>query len=746
MRIMGRLTDTGTRIFSAMPRFTFLILLALLPNLYAEIDYEAARKERRLAAVRTSERITVDGQLDEPAWNQAPVASEFIQNEPSEDQPASEDTEVRVLYDQQNLYFGIYVRDSQPGGRIIGGLQKDFNRSSGDAVQILLDTFQDQRNGYQFAINPAGAKWDAQITNEGRETNDNWDALWTVRTQAVEDGWTGEIAIPFRTLKFPSAAVQTWGMNFHRSVRRRNEDSYWSPLPRIYDVDRVSLAGTLEGLEEVRPGANIRIKPYVVGSLGESSDGDRDLTGDLGVDFKFGLTSALTWDFTYNTDFSQVEADNQQINLTRFSLFFPEKREFFLENSGIFQFSGGSETGPAGTSGRTPPRDMIFFHSRRIGLSDGGAPIPILGGTRLTGRAGPFEVGVLNIHQRQQGTAPATNFTVARLRRNFAGNSDVGVMMTNKELVDSTHYNRVIGADANLRFGQALSAYTYLARTFSPSATRGQLAMRGALHYFDNAWDLRGSYTDIQEDYINEMGFVPRQGIRKFSSIYGRALRPQKYRGMFRRLFPHFSVDYIGDADGKLDTRSVEYHFVIDFQNGNFFETGLNRSLERLDEPFAINRRLNIMIPPGTYRHEQPFFWFRTDASRRLTASLRYEFGPYYNEGYKHTYTLSGTYRLNYHFNTSVSYTHNNIRLPQGDFKTNLLNMNLDYAFSTTMFLNALVQYNNNSQEWSSNVRFNLIHRPLSDLFVVYNERRDSVSGNLIDRAFVTKITYMFAR
>jgi hypothetical protein len=517
-------------------------------------------------------------------------------------------------------------------------------------------------------------------------------------------------------------------------------------VPRVYDVDRVSLAGTLEGLEEVRPGANVRIKPYLVGSLSESSDGDRDLTGDLGVDIKLGLTSALTWDFTYNTDFSQVEADNQQINLTRFSLFFPEKREFFLENSGIFQFSGGSETGPAATAGRTPPRDMIFFHSRRIGLSEGGAPIPILGGTRLTGRAGPFELGVLNIQQREVGLSPATNFTVARLRRNFAGNSDIGVMMTNKELLDSSHYNRVIGADANLRFGQALSAYSYVAKSFNPSARRGQLAWRGALHYFDNTWDLRGSYTAIQEDFINQMGFVPRQGIRKFSSIYGRAFRPEKYRGTIRRLYPHFSVDYIADAEGRLDTRAVEYHFVIDFQNGNFFETGLNRSLERLDEPFTIHRRLGIVIPPGTYRHDQTFYWFRTDASRRLSAALRYELGSYYDEGYKHTYTLSGTFRMNHHFNSSVSYTHNNISLPYGRFKTNLMNLNLDYAFTTTMFLKALLQYNNSSQEWSSNVRFNLIHRPLSDLFVVYNERRDAVSGNLIDRAFVTKITYMVAR
>src|SRR3990172_9382333 len=469
-----------------------LVILSLLfaAAVYGNINYEDARRERRLKPAKTGEKITIDGRLDEPAWNKGPEATNFIQTEPDTDQPASEKTEVRALYDQDYIYFGIYAHDSQPNRIIVSELKKDFNRDNGDTVEIVLDTFRDERNGYLFAINPAGAKWDGQMANEGREINANWDAVWYVKTRRVEDGWTAEIAIPFRTLKFRESNLQTWGINFQRNLRRRNEDSLWSPLPRIYRLDRVSLAGTLEDLERIKPGSNIRIKPYFVTSLGQPFGG-RDIPsgtektisscrwasgancyhGDFGIDLKYGLTTGMTWDFTYNTDFSQVEADEQQINLTRFSLLFPEKREFFLENSGIFQFgSPTSGAGPIGGGGGPQfaggggggqagrGEDMIFFFSRRVGLSEEGNAIPILGGTRLTGRMGRFEMGFLNIQQKEFGLPGTsnflrgTNFTVGRLKRNVLGNSDIGVMMVSKEVLDSAHYNRVVGVDANFRF------------------------------------------------------------------------------------------------------------------------------------------------------------------------------------------------------------------------------------------------------------------------------------------------------
>jgi hypothetical protein len=275
-----------------------------------------------------------------------------------------------VLYDADNLYFGVFAHDREPFNILTSELTKDFNRESGDDFEIILDTFHDERNGYMFATNAHGAKWDAQTINEGREVNENWDALWDVKTRITEAGWYAEIAIPFRTLRFSSADEQTWGVNFQRRIRRRNEDSFWAPLPRIYDLQRVSLAGTLAGLQGVRPGNDLRLKPYVLGSAGESASVDVGTDADVGLDVKYGVTSGLTWDFTINTDFSQVEADEQQVNLTRFSLFFPEKRDFFLENSGIFQFGQGRGVvfgggGGGLTSGRQT--DAILFFSRRIG-------------------------------------------------------------------------------------------------------------------------------------------------------------------------------------------------------------------------------------------------------------------------------------------------------------------------------------------------------------------------------------------
>jgi len=762
-----------------------LLLIAWIfaAALFGEINYESARLERRLKPTKTSEKITIDGRLEEPAWVQTPVAANFIQNDPKEDEAASEKTEVRVLYDHESLYFGIYAYDSEPKRVIISDLRKDFSRDTGDTVEVVLDTFHDQRNGYMFAVNAAGAKWDAQMTNEGRETNANWDAVWTVKTQAVENGWVAEIAIPFRTLKFREADVQTWGVNFRRNLRRRNEDSYWSPLPRIYNVERVSLAGTLEDLEEIKPGSNIRIKPYFVTSLAQPLGG-KDipsgtkknipfcrwlsgascLNGDFGIDVKYGLTSGLTWDFTYNTDFSQVEADEQQINLTRFSLLFPEKREFFLENSGIFQF-GSPTVGAAATGGGGAPQfagggggrqsgrgeDMIFFFSRRVGLSEEGNAIPILGGTRLTGRMGRFEMGFLNIQQKEFGLPGTsnflrgTNFTVGRLKRNVLGNSDIGVMMVNKEMQDSAHFNRVVGVDANFRFGQNLSVNSFLAKSFTPSGGGHDLAGRFNVGYKDNKWDARGSYTRIQEQFTNEMGFVPRLGIGKVVGYAGRTFRPKSIARTIRTISPHVQIDYYMDRNGNLETRYIDYHLPISFQDSAFIEVGINPTLERLTVPFLINRANNIRIPPGTYSFNEYFILARTDTSRRVYLTGRWAAGPFYS-GYKHTYAFGTIVRFSNKFNTTVNYTHNNINLPEGHFKTNLLSTRVDYSFSTNMFLNAFIQYNNDARQWSSNVRFNIIHRPLSDLFVVYNERRNSLSGDLIDRALIAKFTYMIAR
>ena len=742
-------------------------VVAFAAALHGQIDYAAERQERRLKPMKTSQAITIDGELNEAAWEQTQAATDFTQTEPETDQAASQKTIVRVLYDEDNLYLGIHALDTEPERVIISELRKDFDLDNGDTIEFVLDTFRDERNGYLFGTNAAGAKWDGQMTNEGRELNTNWDAVWEVRTQQTRDGWTAEIEIPFKTLKFRESDVQTWGINFKRNLRRRNEESFWSPLPRIYNIDRVSLAGTLEDLEGIQPGSNIRIKPYTVTSFGTPRGGRNIPPGandtisscrwasggncyhaDYGIDVKYGITAGLVWDSTFNTDFSQVEADEQQINLTRFSLFFPEKREFFLENSGIFNFGSATGSGIGGGGAGRPNAvrdDMIFFFSRRIGLSEDGNPIPIWGGTRLTGRAGRFELGVLSMQQKEFGAIHPTNFTVGRLRRNLLANSDVGVIMVHKDEFGSEHFNTAIGTDANFRFGQSLEINSYLAKSFTELGEEKDLAGRIGTVFRNNDWQFRGAYTSIQEDFVDEMGFVPRVGIRKFSGYALRNFRPESIRGTVREIFPHIHYDYVINTEGRMDTRYADYHFPIRFQDGGFLEIGANTTYERLAEPLVLNRRENIAVPAGGYGFHEWLFRFGTDSSRRISGSANYTFGEFYT-GYKHTYQLGGTFRFNYRLNTSFNYTHNNINLPEGHFKTNLLSTRVNYSFSTSMFLNALIQYNNNARQWSSNVRFNIIHRPLSDFFLVYNERRHSISGELIDRALIAKFTYMIAR
>ncbi len=706
------------------------------------INYETARFSRRVEPVKIEEEIIIDGVLDEVNWGLAPVATHFIQNEPEPGEPASEQTEVRILYDNENIYFGFHMRESRMEGLVINELDRDFDTQTADTVTVILDTFHDERNGYQFSTNAAGAKFDAQMINEGRATNVDWDGIWFVKTSRLADGWIAEVAIPLKTLNFQTTDVQTWGMNFHRRLRSngRNEDSYWAPLPRIFDIQRVSLAGTLEDLEEIRPGANLKIKPYVLGSLLKTGDLSSKLDGELGLDVKYGIKNSFTLDFTYNTDFSQVEADEQQINLTRFDLFFPEKRDFFLENSGIFQFS---------TSGQyAQSSDMLFFFSRRIGLSDNGEAIPILGGARLTGRASDWEVGFINMQQSEFQANPSTNFTVARVRRNILANSDIGIMINNKE-VSGSHYNRVLGADANFRFGQAFSVNGYLAKSFSPTAGKDtkSMAYNVGLNYEDGTYDISARYTGIQENFTNEMGFVPRTGIRKFWVFAAYSWRPASIRRWVRSLRPHVPLTYIVDPEGRVETREVGFHLNAFFQDGSLIEAGVNPTLENIKRPFRISSANSIWVPAGLYKFTSYFIRAESDASRPLSASGRFELGDYYG-GYKHSYTVGANYRVNYKLNISFNYTHNNISLPQpnGHFKTNLFRARFNYSFSTNMFLKALVQYNSDRQQWSSNIRFNLIHRPLSDFFLVYNEQRDERSGALLDRAVIAKFTYMFVR
>ncbi len=721
----------------------------IVAQTHESIDYNTARFDRKLPATRATGPVVLDGRLDEAAWADAPIARGFIQNDPLEGQPATYDTEVRMVYDDAALYIGVFARDDEPNGIIISELRKDFNTGTGDSFQVVIDTFKDERNGYQFAINPAGAKWDAQMANEGRENNSNWDGVWDVGTRIAEDGWYAEIRIPFRTLKFSPATEQTWGVNFQRRLRRLNENSYWSPVQRIHNLSRVSMAGTIEGLEDIAPGNNLRVKPYGLASASRILSGPTDGDFDAGFDVKYGVTSGLTWDFTVNTDFSQVEADEQQINLTRFSLFFPEKRDFFLENSGIFQFGVASGGGGGGGGRQNPSQDMILFFSRQIGLSPDGTAIPILAGTRLTGRAAGLSVGALNIQQRREGASPSANFTALRLRRDILSQSDIGVMLLNKE-TSGAHFNRVLGADANFRVFQNFDVNFAGAKTFSPDPVNtpagDEWYSKSSFNYNSNRLAFRGGYQTIGERFNDEMGFVPRRGVNNGELHLGARFRPnwRWTRGWLRETYPHWQVENFTRRGGGLESRYMDWHWPVTFHNSTFIEVGVNPNIEVIRNAFPINSRRNISVLPGRYEFNEYFLLANTNAAAPISFNTRYSIGDFY-DGYRRGYNVGSTVRANQHFNVSANVQFNDIELPQGAFTTTLVTGRVNYFLNTKVFLNALLQYNTDARQWSSNVRFNVIHRPLSDIFLVYNERRNSQTGEMIDRALVAKMTYLIA-
>jgi hypothetical protein len=700
----------------------------------------ATNGRKILRAARTSAPIRLDGELSENAWRESEAAQSFVQAEPYEGSPATERTEVRVLYNDDSLYIGVYCYDAEPARILINSLKEDFDPRDNDSFELILDTFRDGRNGYLFITNPDGAKRDAQVTDEGREINSDWDTVWDVRTQRNGDGWTAEIVIPFKSLSFAERrADSAWGINFGRRIRRKNEMDYWAPVPRRYEITRLSLAGELHGLEEIERGRNVRVKPFVAANLNRFAARDRvGLKAKEGLDVKYSITPSLTLDLTGNTDFSDVEVDEQQINLTRFPLFFPEKREFFLENSGIFQFGD-----IPGERGSRSYETQLFF-SRRIGLSDEGEPIPIWGGARLSGQVGRFRVGLLNMQTKETNTEPGNNFTVTRVKRDVFANSDIGAIFINRQASEGNDYNRAAGVDGNFRFGQNFTLNGYLAKTFTDGLRGRDLARKLTSQWRDNLITVQAIFTDQQENFHPEVGFTERTGIRSLRSRIELKPRPPRNR-LIREFRPHAYPHYQMDQDNRLLTRTFHYGFDVLFHNGSVIEVKHETTFDRLDEPFRIRRVPPLVtIPAGDYNFNLWGLELQSDPSRRFSGTLDYRNGDFYT-GTRTTLVATGIMRANERFAVEGRYTHNDVELREGSFTTTLISSRISYFFSTRMFLSTLLQYNSDRKQVTSNIRFNFIHRPLSDLFLVYNEQRDTSGAGIHDRALTLKYTHLFS-
>jgi hypothetical protein len=697
------------------------------------LDVESIQATKRVTAVRITEPIVVDGDLDEPAWALAEPAVDFYQQFPDEFAAASEHSEVRFLYDNDMLYIGAMLYDREPDRLIIDSLRRDFSNFQSDSFLVVFDTFLDRRNGYGFNTNAAGAQRDVQSTENGRRNDANWNGAWFTRSKVVENGWTAEIAVPFKTLRFPPGTLQEWGLQMQRIIRRRNEYATWSPVPRQFSHYSVSYAGRLTGISGVASGSDLRITPFTSGQFTSGAAGGRgwDGDGDAGMDLKWGMTSSLLLDASYRTDFSQVEADEQQINLTRFSLFFPEKRQFFLENPASFQVGLGQV--------EAQRRDLVPFFTRRIGLSASGQPIPVIGGIRLTGRAAGSGIGFLSMQTDDFEGDPGANFTAARVSRTLSSAATASGFYFGRETTGSGSFNRVGGVELRVAPRPALEIEAFAMRSGSEDGT-GDWAGRTSLQVDTNANRGRFGLVHVGDAFRHDLGFVRRRGVATLFGAYERVFRPANTSARVREQTLGAEFDATGDDRYQQSlTRLASLTYGLGFRDGATLNARVNTTYERLDAPFTIGPGLRIEA--SEYAFDSVAVDYRSDQSAMLSVSADLEAGEYWTG----TQRVGGgglRFRLNEHVAASVNITRNVIALPQGRFAANLERFRLDWSFSPRMFLNAFVQYNGEADAWLSNIRFNFIHRPLSDIYVVWNETR--APGDT-QRALMLKYTHMVA-
>lgn len=706
---------------------------------------------RRLTATAAAGAIRVDGVLDDAAWKTASVADGFVQSEPNTGQPATERTEVRVVYDATTLYIGAYLHDSSPDGVVVNEIRKDFKEEDQDDFEVILDTFHDLHNGYEFITNVEGAKLDRQVAGEGREVNASWDAVWDVRTRRVADGWTLEMAIPFKSLRYDPSRAGLWGVNFSRRIRRKNEITFWAPIPREYNLSRLSLAGELEGVRPQGATRDLRVKPYAlartVRDVGEARFTE---TGDVGVDVKAGLTRALTLDVTVNPDFAQAEADEQQVNLTQFSQFFPEKREFFLENSGVF-YVGDAARNNRAFAPPTPDEDMLLFFSRRIGITSGGVPVPIPGGARLTGTVGDWALGALAMQTERLGATPGSRYTALRMRRNLAPGSDVGFLYTGRDAVDSAGYNnRAFGADANIRFFGQVDWNSYAIRSETPGKGDGQYTWRTSLNYEGQFVHAKLAALEVGKGFNDDLAYYRRTGVRKWFADVGLRPRPTWWKAMGgRELHPHITWNYYNDVAGRPVGKNLHTANSWFFADGGFTELSANARYEYITDSLRLNRgdKTAQQLAPGGYQWTEWRWLFQSSAARPVSLNFTATRGGLWSgtqTSLNATVTVRPTYRAR--LSAGVQHTSATLDRPSQKFDATVWTGRANYSFTTNMFLDALTQYDAAVHQFNANVRFNVIHHPLSDLYIVYNEQRfTTVDAPSVGRSLVVKFTQMLS-
>ncbi|MEQ1896410.1 MAG: DUF5916 domain-containing protein [Vicinamibacterales bacterium] len=736
-------------LFALVVCLTALTASAQPSERMATIDAEG---NMTLRAVKLTAPLRLDGQLDEALYTTVAPASDFIQMEPKPGTAATEKTDVWVAFDATNIYVTVRCWDSRPpSGWIMDEMRRDSNNiPRNENVAFFFDTFYDKRTALLFEVTPLGAFYDAQASNL-RPGSADWNPLWRQAVGRFEGGWTAEMALPFKSLRYQPGASQTWGFNLRRTVRWKNEESFMIKLPLIAGfsgaaaIFQIANSAKLVGIEAPAASKNIEIKPYAVANVATDriSNPRKDNDGDteVGLDFKYGVTNNLTADFTYNTDFAQVEIDNQQVNLTRFSLFFPEKREFFLEGQSIFDF-GGASSGGAGAGGTTP----LLFFSRRIGLN-GGLVIPIQGGGRLTGRAGAFTVGAMDVQTDDDALSrsPSTNFSVLRMRRDLLTRSSIGMIYTGRSNAAlGTGRSQTVGVDANFNLRNFVTINTYAAKTDTPALSGDDTSYRIQASLNRDRYGVEFDRLAVGDNFNPEVGFVQRDDFRRTNLLARFSPRPKNNR-LVRKYYYQGSIDRFVDKQGEIQSRNYQGYFSIELQNTDRLTAQVNSSAERLVRPFTIYR--GVTLPVGRYDFNSANVSMSLGNQRALSGSIGLDVGTFYN-GNKTSLTFGGARaRITPQLSLEPAVSVNWISLTQGEFRNSVLSTRTTYTVTPRMFVSGLVQYASATRTTSTNVRFRWEYVLGSEMFLVYSDELDaSVKGfpDLRNRAIVFKINRMF--